>query len=98
MSTSDTDTEGQFSLPSLVNGTERPVVKNAFNQRERAVEAVRLLDYFLMDLITGTRILGIFESPALASKITPHMGVALNRVAISHLIVTLSKWTEFYQR
>ena len=33
----------------------------------------------------------LFESPTIAPKVTPNMGAALNRIAISHLTVTLAK-------
>jgi hypothetical protein len=69
-----------------------------FDPRERAAEAARLLSYFLLDLIVGTRGLEIFEAPVIAPKVTHHMAVALNRMAVSHLVVTLAKWTEFYRR
>ena len=49
-----------------------------FDPRERAAEAARLLSYFLLDLIVGTRGLEIFEAPALAPKVTRHMAVALS--------------------
>ena len=73
-------------------------MEGAFEPRARAVEAARLLSYFILDLIAGTRGLEIFEAPAIAPNVTHHMAVALNRMAVSHLVVTLAKWSEFYRR
>jgi len=69
-----------------------------YDPRERAAEAAGLLNHFLLDFIIGTRALEIFESPAIAPSVTPRMAVALNRMAMSHLVVTLTKWGEFYRR
>jgi len=73
-------------------------VATTYDPRDRAAEAARLLSYFLVDFIVGTRGLEIFDSPAIATKVTPNMSVGLNRMAISHLMVTLAKWSEFYRR
>jgi hypothetical protein len=69
-----------------------------YDPRERAVEAARLLNYFLVDLIVGTRSLEIFENPAIASRVSSSMAVGLNRMALSHVMVTLAKWAELYKR
>jgi hypothetical protein len=66
--------------------------------RERAVEAARLLSYFMVDLIVGTRGLEILDNPAIAPHVTANMMVGLNRMALSHSLVTLAKWAEFYRR
>lgn len=68
-----------------------------FDPRERAVEATRLLNSFLVDFIVGTRGLEIFDSPAIAPKVTQRIAIGLNRMAISHLSICLAKWTEFYR-
>jgi hypothetical protein len=68
------------------------------NPRERASEAARLLNNFLLDLVVGTRGLDIFELPQIQAGMTNAIAVGLNRLAISHLVVTLSKWAEFYRR
>lgn len=70
---------------------------NIYNQRERAVEAVRLLNSFLLDFVVGTRGLEIFDCPAIEPSVSRTVAIGLNRMAISHLVISLAKWKEFYQ-
>lgn len=69
-----------------------------YDPRERAAEAARLLNYFLLDFIVGTRGIEIFDHPAIAPNVTHSIAIGLNRMAVSHLVVTLSKWWELYRR
>lgn len=69
-----------------------------YDPRERAVEAGRLLNSFLLDFVVGTRGLEIFDCPAIAPSVSRTAAIGLNRMAISHLVVSLAKWTEFYRR
>jgi len=48
--------------------------------------------------VAGTRSLEVFESPGFASRISDNTQLVLRRLCLSHLIVTLSKWTELYDR
>jgi hypothetical protein len=57
-----------------------------FDSRERAVEASRLLDSFLVDFIVGTRGVEIFDSPAIAPRVTQRIAIGLNRMAISQYL------------
>jgi hypothetical protein len=66
--------------------------------RKKAIEAYRVLNDFVGDLVAGTRSLEIFESPAFASKIGPNTQLVLRRMCLSHLVVTLSKWAELYDK
>jgi hypothetical protein len=68
------------------------------NQRQRAIEAATLLNNFILDLVVGTQALTIFDLPNIAPSVTHAVRVGLNRMAISHLVITLAKWTEFYRR
>jgi hypothetical protein len=67
-----------------------------YDARERAVEAVRLLNSFLLDFVVGTRGLEIFDCPAVAPSVSRTTAIGLNRMAISHLVISLAKWKEFY--
>jgi hypothetical protein len=69
---------------------------NSYDLR-RAVEARRLLNSFLLDLAVGTRGLDIFDLPDNCAQRKSQTAIGLNRMAISHLIVSLAKWTEFYR-
>lgn len=64
--------------------------------RTKAIEAYRILNDFVGDLVAGTRSLDVFESPLLASKIGPNTHLVLRRMCLSHLVITLSKWAELY--
>lgn len=70
---------------------------NTYDLRERAVEARRLLNSFLLDLAVGTRGLDILICPIIVPSVSRKTAVGLNRMAISHLVVSLAKWTEFYR-
>lgn len=81
----------------MVNETGT-VATHPYDPRERVVEAARLLNYFLLDLVVGTRGIEIFDHPAIAPNVTHSIAIGLNRMAVSHLVVTLSKWSELYRR
>ena len=70
---------------------------NTYDPRERAVEATRLLNSFLLDFVVGSRGLEIFDCPAIAPSVSRTTAIGLNRMAISHLVVSLAKWAEFYR-
>jgi hypothetical protein len=56
---------------------------NSYDLRERAVEARRLLNSFLLDLAVGTRGLDIFDLPDNCASVSRKTAIGLNRVAIS---------------
>jgi len=66
--------------------------------RMKAIEAFRMLNDFVGDLVAGTRSLEVFESPAFASKLGENTQLILRRMCLSHVVVTLSKWAELYDR
>ena len=66
--------------------------------KTKAIEAYRILNEFVGDLVAGTRSLELFESPGFTSKIKSSTLVTLRRMCLSHIIVTLSKWAELYDR
>lgn len=70
---------------------------NTYDPRERAVEATRLLNSFLLDFVVGSRGLESFDCPAIAPSVSRTTAIGLNRMAISHLVVSLAKWAEFYR-
>ncbi|HWQ68611.1 MAG TPA: hypothetical protein VN494_01425 [Patescibacteria group bacterium] len=66
--------------------------------RAKAVEAYRLLNDYVGDLVAGTRSLELFETSPLFANVSDSMRVVLRRMCLSHLVVTLSKWGEVYDR
>jgi hypothetical protein len=70
----------------------------SYDPRERAVEAVRILNQFIGDFTVGTRGLEIYEWPSIAAQVSPRIREGLNRMAISYLVISLAKLEEFYRR
>ena len=66
--------------------------------RERAIEAIRLLNDFGNDLIVGTRAFEYFDTPKFKASATDQVLRIFNKMADSFLFVTLAKWIEFYDR
>lgn len=66
--------------------------------RIKAIEAYRILNDFVGDLVAGTRSLEAFELPGFGSQIGANTQLVLRRMCLSHLVVTLSKWSELYDR
>ena len=64
---------------------------------EKAVEALRFLNEYVGDLVAGTRSLEIFDTSLLAN-LSDSMKLVLRRMCVSHLVVTVSKWGEVYDR
>lgn len=64
----------------------------------KASEAYRLLNEYLGDLIVGIRILELFEKSSLFTRQSTSMRVLLRRMCLSHLVLTLAKWGELYDR
>jgi hypothetical protein len=71
---------------------------HANDRREKAIEAASLLNNLLLDLLVGTRGLEIYNVPMIAQTVQPALAIGLNRMGLFHLVITLSKWAEFYKR
>ncbi len=67
------------------------------NKRDRALDAARLLDRLLIDVIVGTRSLDIFESMNSNNPIQPVVFHGMRRMSHSHTLLGLSKFIEFYR-
>jgi len=66
--------------------------------RAKAVEAFRFLNEYVGDLVAGTRSLELFDTSPLFANVSDSMRLVLRRMCVSHLVVTLSKWGEVYDR
>jgi hypothetical protein len=64
--------------------------------RERAIEAWRLLNDIVLDLLVGSRALELFDSPGWSRRIHAGTAIGFRRMALFHIIITLSKWADFY--
>jgi hypothetical protein len=65
-------------------------------ERIHAIEATRLLNEFVGDLVVSSRAMEWLELPALQPKVSHEFKVTMNRMCVWHLIATLSKWQEVY--
>jgi hypothetical protein len=66
------------------------------SSRTHAIEATRLLNEFIGDLVVGSRTLEWLDAPAVKPKVSHEFRVTVNRMCIWHVISTLSKWQEVY--
>src|SRR5262245_32312936 len=69
------------------------------DRREDAVAAVRILNYFVGDLVGACHVHDVFE--LLGSKIDRRHAKSLKviyRISLSYLFLTLDKWSQFYDR
>jgi len=74
------------------------VTREGFDRRERAAEAARVLNSFILDFVVGTRALEIFEHPQIRPIVSQSIAIGLDRMSHSHLVMALAKWAEFYQQ
>jgi len=68
---------------------------NEADRKARAVEAFRILNEFIGDLISSTANLKLLDTP-LFSQADIEVQRTFFRMCISYLVITLSKWGEFY--
>lgn len=68
----------------------------AQNTRDRALDAARLLDRLLVDVVVGTRSLEIFERLNSKTTIRPIVFHGMRRMSHSQTLIGLSKFIEFY--
>lgn len=68
------------------------------SDREKAINAVDLLNDFVGDFITGTMSLAQYHAEQNSGAITAEQLVGINKMCLSHLILGLTKWAEFYKK
>ncbi len=64
------------------------------NIKERAIQACRLLNDFVGDIIAATRVPEAVEQSGIMNQRALRV---TRRMCFSHLIITLSKWAELYE-
>ena len=69
-------------------------MKPSSPERERAIEAIRVLNNFVGDITTATKTWE--HAPTIAKN--PKLVPMLNRMCITYLILSLAKLMEFYDR
>jgi hypothetical protein len=65
--------------------------------KSKAIEAYRILNDILGDLVIGSNTADHLFHPFLSSKMDAPYKVGGTRLCVFHLIITLSKYIEFYQ-
>ncbi len=65
------------------------------NDKEKAIQAWRLLNDFVGDIIAATRVPEALEQSGILDQRALRV---TNRMCFSHMIITLSKWAELYER
>ena len=76
---------------------KRNTIKSA-GIREKALEAANVLDLILVDIITCTNVLRIFDKPFFSRRFSPIMAAGIHRMCLWYLLLALCKWHEFYSR
>lgn len=66
--------------------------------REKALNAVDLLNDFVGDFVTGTMVLARFHAEHNAGSLTTDQLTGINKMCLSHLVLGLTKWVEFYDK
>jgi hypothetical protein len=66
--------------------------------RTDAIQAFHLLNHFVGDLLAGSQVRRQYQSLAIANRVSAITAGCVNRMCLSHLFLTLQKWTEFYER
>ena len=66
--------------------------------RKRALDAVDILNDFKGDLITGVMVLREYSQELNTGQISMVQMVPIQKMCVSHLVLTFSKWLEFYDR
>ena len=69
----------------------------AENTTNKALDAARLVDKLLIDVIVGTRSIDIFHKMNSNNTIHPVVFHGKLRMCYSHILLGLSKFTEFYE-
>jgi hypothetical protein len=73
-------------------------MKMCTTDKTRATNAVDLLNDFVGDFVTGTMSLARFHAEHNSGSITAEQLAGINKMCLSHLILGLTKWAEFYDK
>lgn len=65
--------------------------------RNKAIDAVDLLNDFIGDLIIGVNVLREYIKKEREGRLDIREMIPIHKMCLSHLILTLNKWCEFYK-
>jgi len=72
--------------------------KQDHSDRDRAVDAVAILNGFVGDLVAGTNILVDYAERHQAGTFPFELMIAVSNLCLSHLILAVAKFEEFWRR
>jgi len=89
-----------FHLAFATAATNPVLAMHTDNEQTRkaAVDAVDILNDFIGDLVSGTMLFRYWINESQQGHIQPALMITIQKICISHLVLALSKFTEFYQR
>ncbi len=70
----------------------------AYMDRQKAIDAVDILNDFIGDLITGVMVLRVYIGEDKAGRMIIKQMVSLQKMCLSYIVLTLAKWLEFYDK
>jgi hypothetical protein len=59
--------------------------------------AYKILNELVVDLVTGSRSASLLQALGFKAKVSGPILVGFNRMCLAHLVLSLSKWIEFYK-
>ena len=65
--------------------------------KTKAIEACRILNDILCDLVVGTRTIDLYSHPQISSQMSTSLETGVTRLCLFHLIISLNKYIEFYK-
>ena len=65
--------------------------------KSKAIEANKILNDLIGDLVIGTRTIDHLFHPLLSSQVDKPYKIGITRLCIFHIIITLTKYIEFYK-
>lgn len=68
------------------------------HRRRDAADAARILNYVYADLLAGWEAFHIFDKDDLRREYLPEMMRSLRRMSLAWMVLSLARWTEFYER
>ena len=67
-------------------------------KRDKAVQAVDVLNDFIGDLVGGTNLFRYWESKAEKVRVPKDVMLNVRKICLSHLVLSLHTFVEFYKR
>jgi len=73
-------------------------MKKTIELRQRALEAYEILNELIGDLVVTTNVFKDYHYPAFVPVMTSSYQAAITRLCVYHIVMSLAKFIEFYQK